>query len=220
MEEAIHARDVLLIFDLDGTLYRTESSFVPTMQAAYAEHGIPYAGDDAVMAFVGEPFDALLGWLISQGFPHDVPALAEEIASSEYRSIARDGELYPDVVTTLRSLVVRGFRMAICTNGDARYVDAILGKFGLRSQFDRIATHGDARETKTVMVAGLVAAFRPRKTLIIGDRRHDFEAGRANQCTVVAATYGFADDWKSENPDVLLDRFADLPAVVDAALSA
>ncbi len=219
MSEAIRACDILLIFDLDGTLYRTESSFVPTMRAVYADYGIPYAGDEEVLAFVGEPFDRFLAWLITQGFPDDTSALGREITSREYGSIASDGELYPNVSETLRALKGRGFRTAICTNGDARYVDAILGKFGIGNVFDRIATYGETRKTKTAMVADLVTALRPKKTWMIGDRRHDFEAGHANGCTVVAATYGFADDWRSADPDVLLARFADLSVAANEALS-
>ncbi|GAF97095.1 unnamed protein product [marine sediment metagenome] len=209
----------LLIFDLDGTLYRTESSFVPTMRAAYADHGIPYAGDDAVLGMVGETFPVFLKWLGKQGFPNDIDALAAEIAKHEYESIAEDGELYPQVEETLRTLKQDGCLLAICTNGDMKYAGAILEKFDLLDLFDGISTHGDSEQTKTEMIAELLERFRPAHSFMIGDRYHDFVAGRANGCIVVATTYGFASDGEADEVDFRLDRLADLPDIVAQAVN-
>ena len=214
MTPQITPSDVLLIFDLDGTLYRTESSFVSTMKAAYANHGIPYVGDAAVLGMVGETFPTFLKWLAEQGFPSDADALSEEISNYEHESIAEDGELYPQVEETLRTLKQRGFLLAICTNGDMQYVSAVLGKFDLLNLFDGIKTHGDSQQSKTQMIAELLETFRPAHSFMIGDRYHDFAAGIANDCIVVATTYGFASDGEADEVDFRLDRFADLPAIV------
>jgi len=209
----------LLIFDLDGTLYRTESSFVPTMKTAYADHGIPYAGDEAVLGMVGETFPAFLEWLGTQGFPNDIDALAAEIAKHEFDSIESSGELYPQVEETLRTLKQGGCLLAICTNGDMKYAGAVLGKFDLLNLFDGIKTHGDSEQSKTEMIAELLERFRPANSFMIGDRYHDFIAGRANGCTVVATTYGFADSGEADEVDVQLNRFADLPDIVAQAVN-
>ena len=55
---------------------------------------------------------------------------------------------------------------------------------------------------------------------MIGDRYHDFVAGRANGCIVVATTYGFASDGEADEVDVRLDRFADLPEIVNQFVNA
>jgi phosphoglycolate phosphatase len=204
----------LLIFDLDGTLYRTESSFVPTMKAIYAEHGVQYVGDDVVLSAIGEPYGTLLRWMVSEGFPEDEVSLAQEITRREHESIASDGVLYPKVAETLHTLKSAGHLLAICTNGNAAYVDAILGKFGLLPLFDAIKAHADAGQTKTEMVAELMERFQPERAAMIGDRYHDFESGRANGCVVVAATYGFAEDWKTADFDIRLERFVELPRLL------
>jgi len=214
MTPQITPSDVLLIFDLDGTLYRTESSFVSTMKAAYANHGIPYVGDTAVLGMVGETFPTFLKWLAEQGFPSDADALSEEISNYEHESIAEDGELYPQVEETLRTLKRQGFLLAICTNGDMGYAGAVLGKFDLLNLFDGIKTHGDSQQSKTEMIAELLETFRPAHSFMIGDRYHDFAAAIANDCIVVATTYGFASDGEADEVDFRLDRFADLPAIV------
>ncbi|MFC2095906.1 HAD family hydrolase [Candidatus Bipolaricaulota bacterium] len=206
--------DILLIFDLDGTLYRTESSFVSTMRAAYAAHGIPYVGDDAVLGMVGETFPTFLKWLAEQGFLASQETLASDISKYEYDSIAKDGELYPLVEETLRDLKITGYSLAICTNGDIQYTTAVLGKFGLMELFDGIKTHGDSEQSKSEMIAELVERFKPEHAFMIGDRYHDFIAGHANGCIVVGTTYGFAADGEAAEVDFRLDRFADLPKIV------
>ena len=70
----------LLIFDLDGTLYRTESSFVRTMRSVYARHRFEYPGDPAILGMVGETFETFLDWLMSQGFRSERGTLHKEIA--------------------------------------------------------------------------------------------------------------------------------------------
>jgi len=209
-----HNAHTLLVFDLDGTLNRTEATFVPTMRAAYEHHGLPYAGDEAVLHRVGETFPDFLNWLITQGFPGDADTLAEEISAYEHQSIPKHGELYPHVEETLRHLKRDGFLLAICTNGDIDYTTAVLGKFDLMNLFDSVKTHGDSQQTKTEMIAELLEEFRPSHAFMIGDRYHDFVAGKANGCTVVATTYGFAADGEADEGDVLLDDFAKLPAIV------
>lgn len=211
--------NTLLIFDLDGTLNRTESTFVPTMRAVYAQHDIPYVGDDAILNMVGETFPDFLEWLAQQGFPDDADVLTEEIARYEFETIASGGQLYPQVEETLRDLKKQGYTLAICTNGDVPYTSAVLGKFDLMSVFDGIKTFGDSQQTKTEMIAELLERFRPHHAFMIGDRYHDFVAGKANGCTVVATTYGFAADGEADEVDVLLDRFADLPDIVTRFVS-
>lgn len=214
MIQHIVPSDVLLIFDLDGTLYRTESSFIPTMKAVYANHGIPYVGDDVVLGMVGETFPTFIEWLAPQGFPRDEDVVSEEIAGHEHQSIVDQGELYPQVEATLRCLKQQRFKLAICTNGDMEYVAAVLGKFGLLTLFDEIKTYGDRQQSKTEMIAALLERFHPLHSFMIGDRYHDFEAGHANGCMVVGATYGFASDGEADEVDIQLDRFGDLPGIV------
>jgi phosphoglycolate phosphatase len=210
----------LLIFDLDGTLNRTEATFVPTMRAAYRQHGIPYVGDNAILGMVGETFPDFLEWLATQGFPTDAAALAEEISAYEHASIAESGELYPHVEDTLRALKSQGYLLAICTNGDMEYTNAVLGKFNLLGMFDAFQTHGDAGLSKTEMIAELLDQFQPTHAFMIGDRYHDFVAGKANGCTVVATTYGFAADGEADEVDLLLERFDDLPQIVTQFVNA
>lgn len=53
----------------------------------------------------------------------------------------------------------------------------------------------------------------PSQVVMVGDRRHDMEGGRANGCPTIAVTWGFAEpgefarcapDWVVETPEQLV----------------
>ncbi|HIE56456.1 MAG TPA: HAD family hydrolase, partial [Chromatiaceae bacterium] len=195
----------LLIFDLDGTIYRTESSFLPTMHRVYAEFGVTPPPDREIMGMVGETFDRFLDWLIRQGFTVAKDELARLIAGYEAAAMREDGELYPDARDTLAVLRRRGYLLSICTNGDSRYAYAILDRFGIRHLFSEIATNEDDRSMKPEMVRLLLRRLRPAAAFVIGDRHHDIEAGRANGCTVIAAAYGYGKEEELAGADYRIE---------------
>jgi len=205
----------LLIFDLDGTLYRTESSFVPTMRAVYANHGRPYPGDAAVLARVGETFEAFVAWVLGHGFDLDAASLRREIAELELAGIAAHGALYDGVPETLDALTARGCPLALCTNGDRPYVDAVLARGELTARFARLRPLEDDGASKTVRVSELLVEFAPRPAIVVGDRSHDLEAARANGCRVVGALYGYARDGELADADAGIGSIRELPALVD-----
>jgi phosphoglycolate phosphatase len=205
-----HCTDRLLIFDLDGTLYRTESSFVPTMRTVYAEVGLPYPSDRAILGLVGEPFPVFLDWLVDQGFPADRNALAQRISEVELASIRARGALFPGVRETLATLRETGHAVSLCTNGDLRYADAVLSACGILHLFDELQTNEVEGHSKAELVRDLLRRVPHKKAFMIGDRYHDVEAGRANGCTVIGATYGYGPLEELETADHRIDTFPDL----------
>ncbi len=205
----------LLIFDLDGTLYRTESSFVRTMRRVYEDHGVPYSGDAAVLGTVGETFATFLDWLFAQGFTGEPPALHDEISRAELDAIRKHGALYDGVPETLRELARRGCLLTLCTNGDRRYVDAVLTRGGIAGVFARLsALEADGRP-KTERVRELMEAYPGRLPIVVGDRHHDLDAARANGCRAVGAAYGYARSGELDVADATITKFRDLIAVVE-----
>ncbi len=207
--------DRLLIFDLDGTLYDTRTSFVPTMRAVYGECGLPYPGDRVVLGFVGEPYPVFLDWLIGQGLPGDRDALGRRISEIELASIRERGELFPDVRGTLTALRDGGYAVSLCTNGDMIYAEAVLSATGVLHLFDELQTNETEGHTKAELVQELLRRVPHDRAFMIGDRYHDVQAGRANGCTVIGATYGYGPAEELEAADRLIDSFSDLPRVLE-----
>ncbi len=204
----------LLIFDLDGTLYRTDSSFIPTMRRVYGESRVPYPGDAAILSMVGETFGTFVDWLGPQGFGVGRARLEARIAELELLSIRERGVLFDGVAETLRILRERGHVLALCTNGDRRYTDAVLDRCGLLGSFRHVRTLDAIPSMKAERIAELRSRYRERRAFMVGDRYHDVEAARATGCTAVGATYGYARPGELDEADHLIETFADLLALV------
>lgn len=214
MATSLASDALLLIFDLDGTLYRTESSFVRTMRHVYADHRLPYPGDAAILGMVGETFETFLDWLANQGFDHRCGKLREEIGRAEMVAIREHGALYEGVAEALRELQRQGCLLALCTNGDRRYVDAVLRRGQIASLFARLSTLETGGGTKLERVGDLVREFAPRRPIMVGDRYHDVEAARANDCYMVGALYGYARDGELTGADATITTFPELLTIV------
>ena len=206
----------LLIFDLDGTLYCTESSFVPTVKRLFDGYGLQSPPVDEILSMVGETFTTVLERIRDLGIDEGLPALAARIAEIELASIAEIGRLFGDVAETLARLASAGHPLAICTNGDQAYTGTILRKFGIDGLFSIIATHEDAKETKDEMISKLRAAYPGRPAVVIGDRYHDIVAGRANDCVVIGAGYGYARPGELDDVDHRIERLDELPGLLAA----
>jgi len=207
--------DRLLIFDLDGTLYRTESSFVPTMRNVYGEYGLPYPSDRAILGFVGEPYPVFLDWLLEQGLPGDRDALGRRISAIELASIRERGELFPGVPETLSALRNGGYVVSLCTNGDMIYAEAVLSATGVLHLFDELQTNETEGHTKAELVRDLLRRAPHERAFMIGDRYHDMQAGRVNGCAVIGVTYGYGPAEELAVADRLIDAFSDLPRVLE-----
>jgi len=210
---------MLCIFDLDGTLYRSASSFLPTMHRIYDAFGVPRASDEEILAQVGETYTTFIEWLMPQGFPGDIEELGGRITEIELASIRDHGQLFAGVDTGLRRLRDRGIAIALCTNGDRRYAEFVLNTHGILPLFDEIQTNDDDRRVKTEMVAALLEQFQARQAVVIGDRYHDMEAGLANGCTTVGAAYGYARPGELKAATYVIKAFSDLLGIVDALAS-
>jgi len=204
----------LLIFDLDGTLYCTESSFLPTMRRVYSEFSVPAPPDDEIMSMVGETFPTFVEWLLPQGFKASREAVIEAIVRYELNAISSEGKLYPGVRKTLAALQDGGHTIALCTNGDAQYAGAVLGTTGIASCFAHLQTLDSDEDSKTGMVAELRQLYPRACAYMIGDRYHDVEAGRANGCTVVGAVYGYGRPGELDSVDYRIARFTELPSII------
>jgi phosphoglycolate phosphatase len=210
--------DSLLIFDLDGTLFRADTVTVPAVQRGFAGIGLPAPSTDEVYGFIGRPPEEFHAWLSERVPATQAPALIESIDRGEIQLIGETGQLYPGIpqaLTTLRSMVTA---MAICTNGVASYVEPVVRLHGLDAFFDEVRHIRSPGDTKSGMVGELLARFGGGRTIVIGDRQHDIDAARDNGVLSIAAAYGYGppEELAAANASALSPE--DLPKIVSALL--
>ncbi|MCI2424594.1 HAD family hydrolase [Candidatus Acetothermia bacterium] len=182
----------LLIFDLDGTLYHTATSFIPAMNTVFRKYSLPVPDEATLLSFIGEPFTVFLQWLKEAGIPIMQPGVLDAITTIELRIVQERGRLYPGVRETLAHLRDVGCTLALCTNATEDYGQAVVRSCGIEALFHYLRFRSAADKDKAGMVAALLSQIPHRRAYMIGDRYHDLHAGRTNGCTVIAASYGYA----------------------------
>lgn len=208
-----------MIFDMDGTLFRTESIVL----AAY--HRVC---DDlrAEGLLTGEnpPDERLLGGLgmlleeiWKRVFPGssrelreraDVLLLQHQLACLE----SGEGELYEGVKETLTKLKERGIRLFVASNGLEEYVKQVAHYLGIADLFEGLYSAGEyATRSKVELVGLLLRNHGIRTAWMVGDRSSDVEAGKGNGLAVIGCDYAdFGAGEELAEADVMITRFSRL----------
>jgi phosphoglycolate phosphatase len=210
----------LVIMDLDGTLFHTETASIPAVRQAFRELHLDEPPLDGIQDSFGRTqadFHALLT-------THCPPELASRLVALvdrlELVHIATQGALYPGVQETLKQLRDLGFSMAICSNGYPGYVDQVVRAHGLAGFFARVRRRSSPGDHKPAMVAELLTDLRPGRALVVGDRGDDVEAAHLNGLLAVAAAYGYGTPQEMNEADAVVTTPSELPAIVQKLLGA
>jgi phosphoglycolate phosphatase len=204
----------LVIFDVDGTLFKGADATIAAVHKAFSEIGLASPHHLEIASFIGRPVDDLHAWLRSRCSEQQAPRLIEAVDQYELDFVSDGAQLYPGITAALEN--IRGFvaQMAICTNGPQNYVERVLATHDLRRFFDRIRHRQSAADTKALMVRELLAQLDGRPAVVVGDRQDDIDAAHQNGLKAIAATYGYGSHEELRLADAAAISASDVPTLV------
>jgi phosphoglycolate phosphatase len=207
-------RQGLLLLDLDGTLFHTETVTVPATQRTFQSFGLPVPPAEEICSFFGRPTSAWHAWLRSLCPPGIADQLLAAVDRRELELVSETGELYSGVRQALVELRTLVAQMAICSNGPQGYVERVLATQDLSAFFDVVRFRQADGKDKTGMVGELLGRLAGRPALVVGDRWDDIAAAHENGLPAIAAAYGYgsAEEWSAA--DAVAHSPAELPALV------
>jgi phosphoglycolate phosphatase len=214
--------DVLLVFDLDGTLVDSVPDLTKALNEVLRERGhLPLSPAD-VAPMVGDGIPTL----VTRAFAARGASSAEasealpryiRIYEANATALTRP---YPGVRDTLIALRRRGYRTAICTNKLQQATMAVLDGLDLAALFDGVAG-GDRYPVKKPdpgHLLGLIGECggNPGHAVMIGDSENDAAVAHAAHVPLVLMRYGYArTDPATLGATFVLDHFAQLPAALE-----
>lgn len=205
----------LLIFDLDGTLYKTHKVSVPALKRAFSKFDISLTKEDIIGQF-GEPTEIIIKNLTPDDKLEHLKEIKNEIASNEERMIPLKAELYQGVKETLCELKDNGYVLAICSNGRRDYIEAVLKATAIYDDFSSIKSYTRGKD-KADHIEELKEEFSRDRAVMIGDRYHDIEAAEEVGITSIGARYGYGGK-EMEKADFVVSEPSEILSVVREGL--
>jgi phosphoglycolate phosphatase len=204
----------LIMFDMDGTLYRTETSFFPAVQEFSARHAFPSPDEEFLRRFIGQNAGgAWRTWIDRLQLDQPTDELMQEFDLLEKRLVQERGQLYPGAAKTLQGIAAEGWTLGICSNAPAWYPEVILTGAGVRDLFAQIRVPRRPDETKAMMLCEVWNELHPERCAMVGDRADDMQAARAGGFTAIGAVYGWAPDELGQ-ADLRIHDITELPAAL------
>jgi len=211
----------LVAFDLDGTLIDSVPDLAAAVDAMLVEQRLAPAGEAKVRDWVGNGTFKLVERALASALGEAADAMVVEASHDSFLRHYRAApcertRVFPDVAEALEALVSRGTIVTLITNKPVAFIDPILEALGLRHYF-RMALGGDSLPEKKPHPAPLLhlaAHFDvdPGQCLMVGDSRHDVEAGKRAGFRTLAVPYGYnhGEPVASSDPDGVVESLGEL----------
>ena len=221
-------RPPLIVFDLDGTLADTAPDLIATLNVILAREDLSPVPVEQANELIGAGARALVARGFELGGRELGPAKADELYRDFLAHYAEhlcvETRLFPGATEALDSLEQDGFRFAVCTNKVEGHSRQLLHALGIAGRFAAICGRDtfayykpDPRHLSLTVEA---AGGHPSRAIMVGDSITDIATAKAAHIPVVGVSFGYTDRPVRElDPDVVIDRFADLPGAVAAIAS-
>jgi phosphoglycolate phosphatase len=183
-----------LILDLDGTLYKSESTFVPAVEKAMRDFEIALPPREEILSLLRFTAQGYSERLLDSKVPEKVDAFRKKVRSYELVDIPVSGILYPGVTETLEDLRERGYEMTICTNAGYDYLNAVMDRTGIARYFIGIFGN-DLGKPKAELVHDLLktAGKDPGSCVLLGDSDSDQTAAAKHGIAFIEAGWGYGN---------------------------
>jgi phosphoglycolate phosphatase len=208
----------LIVFDLDGTLADTLPDIVAAANHACRRLGLPEHSPTAVRGMIGGGERKLMERLVGPAHQDRVEECLLLYLNYYTRHNGELTRVYSGVPETLG--LIPGKKLAVLSNKLQRLTRQTLEAIDIARFFAAIRGGGEGLPLKPApdQLLALTAdmGVRTSRTLMVGDKSADIQAGRAAGTFTAAVTYGYGDldSLTAASPDFLLARFGQLPEIL------
>ena len=216
-----------VLFDLDGTLLDTLADIALALNRALAEERWPPIPVEAVRAMIGRGSPSLVrraAQYLGRAVEDAQQARILEHFFAQYGALHDRGERaarpFAGATTALERLHAAGLKIAVVTNKQFRFADALIRDLGLAPWVDLVVGGDTCARRKPDPEPLLYACSRlevaPAAALMVGDSANDVGAARAASIPVVCVPYGYDEgrDPRELAGDALIESLGELPAML------
>jgi phosphoglycolate phosphatase len=210
-----------ILFDLDGTLTDPKIGITNSVMYSLEKFGIKVNDRKELFCFIGPPL--IDSYMDFYGFSKE-DALQAIVYYREFFGATGiyQNDVYDGIENVLATLKNQGKKLILATSKPEKYANIILEHFGLAKYFDCVvgATFDGSLNYKSDIVA--VALKRGgvddiSKAVMIGDRHHDVDGGKANSLATIGVLYGYGslEEFNECGADFVAETPADILRIIN-----
>jgi len=188
-----------ILFDLDGTLTRSEKGITRSALHAAARMGFTGYTEEQFKVFIGPPlYDSFMKVC---GMTPEQAEQAIVYYRERFSTVGfAENEVYTGIAPLLRSLKKNGCKVAIATAKPQAFAEKIAVQFGFMPYLDAIIGPGfDNKHASKAWIVRKAMEQLGGMPVMIGDRCYDVEGGRENGIDTIGVTYGYGSREELEN---------------------
>ncbi|WP_299356414.1 HAD-IA family hydrolase [uncultured Shimia sp.] len=213
----------LVVFDVDGTLVDSQADILAAMAAAFEAVGLALPSQDEILSIVGLSLNVAMPRLAPDADREAHHALEDAYKASYMqlrieRGAAESSPLYPGAAEVLAQLNARSdLVLGVATGKSRRGLDKLLEGHGLQDVFvtQQVADFHPSKPHPSMLQAALAeTGVAPQQAVMVGDTSFDMDMARAAGFTGIRVSWGYHDRTALSAAEVVIDRFAALPAAL------
>ncbi|MDF2537199.1 MAG: family hydrolase [Herbinix sp.] len=206
-----------IFFDYDGTLHDSMQLYGPAFRKAYDVLVKEGAAEDRTWS--DQEIGYWLGYNPKDMWQSFMPDLADNIRQQcsniigeEMISLMNQGKakLYKGALEMLDYLQRLGLHLIFISNCKVYYKECHNRLFQLDHYFEEMVCSAEYQFIPKHEILGQVMKQYPKEMVIIGDRKHDMEAGKLNHIYTIGCSYGFGQKGELDNADLIIKDIKEL----------
>jgi HAD superfamily hydrolase (TIGR01509 family) len=181
------------IFDMDGLLTESESSWRQAEVELAAELGLPLTAADFEATMGVRMSELAQRWFDAHPWEGPTPAEVADRAVDRVLELSSEAVVLDGVFEALASCEARGLRLALCSSSAPRLIDAMLQRLGLSDRFEVVHSaegdpHGKPHPEPYLLTADLLAVA-PDRCVVFEDSFSGCLAAKAAGMIAVAVPH-------------------------------
>lgn len=188
---------IVIIWDLDGTLADTGKDILRALNAVLAENELPHIDPATLRHLVGHGARALIQRALAH-FRTAVPdtrltAMTDRLVALYAEAPTANTDLFDGIAEVMDWIARQGWDQAIATNKPRRLTELVLDGLSISHHFTRVICPEDVAAKKPDAAHVLAARGDGCHAVMIGDSETDYRAARAAGIDCVLVEWGYSD---------------------------
>mgnify|MGYP003371780408 CR=1 FL=1 len=209
----------LVVFDLDGTLNRTDLYAVPAHRTAFEELGMFGMTDEEIISNFGASDSEYLKKMVPHLNGEQARRHLSRVAELESYFMKEFHGEYEGVTDMMSELKEQGYWIAVCSNSSQTYIRMVLDTLNLSRFVDEIQELIEGKD-KVYTLSLLLKRLRPQAAVMVGDRFYDMDAAVENGIPFIGCAYGYGKEAEMAAANVMVNCAGDITKAVRGLIGA